>query len=770
MNSSNLNSHTWSSLPFNSRSYYDSLINKLALVDPKMSIFYLDLYHLYFESSKTTDFNELLSIQRRIDDIFISFSKDSSTDSNDFKHSIKFVLSILSDIYGVIESNFLDLDIDRVLLAKVIICELFKVFYNPDGIEELVVKSRIVKSLLIKNKVIKYKNSDYNSNNYERLEIQVHAIVNMILANIYLKTSWWDLHIIKKANKNVSIIKPTNEAFDKFKHDSFYISIDLPRLVKPILSIDSVVHYSHKNKGKTLITDKIFKILNKLSCTPFQINQDVYKWLLDNKSMWDEDLPTFESLTGLNNATAYKFIMQKGTTKKMYNNIMNTANLLIRANEFYFPCYMDWRGRIYAKGEYINYQSNKLALSLLVFKKGVVIQACGIVSLKLYGAGLYGIGVSNESKLSWVDKHHNDIIGMNPQFLVKAKNLPLFVAFCFEYKKCMSCEKPVDFISHLPILVDATCSGLQHLSSMIADINVGKSVNLVESHVIQDIYNNIAQVVNVNLQLDFQLDRNFVKKIIMCVPYNVGSFTAAQYFIEKFNYHPDLNMFSPPDKPDVLISYKDLYKLSNVVYKTFYKLHPKMSELVDYFKNIARLMSIFNCPIEWSTPSGLTITQCYLQFNNIKTKGLWDIRTIALKVPTKKIDIIKQTRSLMPNLIHSFDASNVIKAFNLFGLKGDRHLFTIHDCFATHAGHIEILQHSVKQAFVEMYVKRDFIDNFHMRCLNRLETYDPSLILVDYKNNIVVNKFTNKSYEIPIKPLMGDLEIKDIIKSKYMIH
>ena len=150
--------------------------------------------------------------------------------------------------------------------------------------------------------------------------------------------------------------------------------------------------------------------------------------------------------------------------------------------------------------------------------------------------------------------------------------------------------------------------------------------------------------------------------------------------------------------------------------------------------------------------------------------GIGDIRKIALKIPTTKIDRKGQYTSLMPNIIHSLDAANVVRAYERF-TKGDgRDFFSIHDCFASQAGNMQYLHHCVKQAFVSIYIKKEFINNFHNSCLNNLALHDPAVISVKCDENVVINMMTNKQFDIPTKPAMGELDINAVMNSEYMVH
>ncbi|KAF9902260.1 hypothetical protein BX616_001992, partial [Lobosporangium transversale] len=80
--------------------------------------------------------------------------------------------------------------------------------------------------------------------------------------------------------------------------------------------------------------------------------------------------------------------------------------------------------------------------------------------------------MSKLHRLEWVDENINKIIDVNSMFWVNADDKLIALACCFELKGYY--EDPENFESSLPILIDATCNGLQHLSAMIQDINLAE--------------------------------------------------------------------------------------------------------------------------------------------------------------------------------------------------------------------------------------------------------------------------------------------------------
>lgn len=56
----------------------------------------------------------------------------------------------------------------------------------------------------------------------------------------------------------------------------------------------------------------------------------------------------------------------------------------------------------------------------------------------------------------------------------------MFIAFCFEFKKFEEANSNNEeyFITQLPLQLDASCNGFQHLSLLLNDITLAKQVNL----------------------------------------------------------------------------------------------------------------------------------------------------------------------------------------------------------------------------------------------------------------------------------------------------
>ena len=79
---------------------------------------------------------------------------------------------------------------------------------------------------------------------------------------------------------------------------------------------------------------------------------------------------------------------------------------------------------------------------------------------------------------------------------------------------------------------------------------------------------------------------------------------------------------------------------------------------------------------------------------------------ISLKVTENKYDKRKQTRALMPNLIHSLDSTSMsllYKLFSSFYKDQEKQLFSIHDCFGTTCDKVSVLKTILASVYTDLY-------------------------------------------------------------------
>lgn len=112
-----------------------------------------------------------------------------------------------------------------------------------------------------------------------------------------------------------------------------------------------------------------------------------------------------------------------------------------------------------------------------------------------------------------------------------------------------------------------------------------------------------------------------------------------------------------------------------------------------------------------------------MKSKQIKTSLIKKSKPISILLPTEQIDYKHIKTGLMPNFIHSLDASNIhILIKNIYNLNLDNiNLYTIHDCFASDYQNIAIIELLVKHSFVELYFKQNYLKKIHESFISQIK-------------------------------------------------
>jgi hypothetical protein len=260
-----------------------------------------------------------------------------------------------------------------------------------------------------------------------------------------------------------------------------------------------------------IFNNDLYNMVNNMSATPFKINTVLLDFILDENNnkkfnlLLDSKKPhPFEELEV--KTRYHKSVIKSYNSKVVLQEIiLEIVSFFKNFKKIYFPVRLDNRGRIYCSPSYFNYQSNELSRSLLLFSNPSIITRNDMecfTYLKLYGVNCYGNKISkmsNNSKLKWIDDNIDDILNYGQSSLLeKAKDKLLFLAFCIEFKRFYEFyidENQMTFSTYLPIQLDATCNGFQHMALLSNEESLFKELNLQVSQKDgpKDFYNFLVQ-------------------------------------------------------------------------------------------------------------------------------------------------------------------------------------------------------------------------------------------------------------------------------------
>ena len=211
--------------------------------------------------------------------------------------------------------------------------------------------------------------------------------------------------------------------------------------------------------------------------------------------------------------------------------------------------------------------------------------------------------------------------------------------------------------------------------------------------------------------------------------------------------------------------------LGEIAYNGLLNNLPSLRTLSEYLDLLLTILLKLDLPVIWITPSGLKISLSNLKFNKERTRSslIPFGKPVTISIPTNKLNTRKIKTSFMPNLVHSLDASNIhLMCKNLSGIP----IYTIHDCFASTANNMSIIEDKVKTSFIEIYFKDgNYLEKMHKHLIEQIKSYN-NTIIKDGNEYIEINNVDYLLPKIPEAFINNDvlnIFIDGIRRSKFFI-
>jgi DNA-directed RNA polymerase, mitochondrial len=409
---------------------------------------------------------------------------------------------------------------------------------------------------------------------------------------------------------------------------------------------------------------------------------------------------------------------------------LNTAREYTEYPHFYFTYNCDFRGRLYPIQQLFNPQATGAIKALLQYADGALLTEDGLYWLKIHIANTYGLDKSSyEDRVLWVDN--------NIERLVKWAEKPLD---CL--KEWNEADEPLMFLAgiialqehlkgmpvHLPISLDATCSGLQIYAGLLKDAEGASVVNVTNSGIKPaDVYTDVAIKAESYLEsgeyptqytfttkdgtqkscstiteandLQGNISRKLTKRNVMTVPYSVtkrGMFDQVRELLDELE---DNN--------------KHFWKGDKwIVAKLLVDLNSRgISEIVKgasigqtFVKNVVRNFYLNNedKPLVWKTPFfSFPVIQWKNKTAQKRVKTV--LGNLSLRFPTGHINKQQQNNGVAPNLIHSLDATIEYLTVETLLSMGVKDFMLIHDSFGVPANDVPKLNIAVREAYITLF-------------------------------------------------------------------
>jgi len=373
--------------------------------------------------------------------------------------------------------------------------------------------------------------------------------------------------------------------------------------------------------------------------------------------------------------------------------VFHTA-LKFEHDTFWIPWNFDYRGRVYSIPSTLNPQGTDFDKSLFYFADEGPVNEYWLL---WQAATAWGLDKkTHDERVQWARDNMDmftiiasDPYGSEPCW-GKASEPWVFLAAAIEIHECLIAKTKTT--SGLPIGIDATCSGLQHLSALTLNRSAAEQVNVVPTPQPSDGYRTVAEASKKHLtpEVASWIDRKVTKRTVMTLCYGVTRHSARGYI------HAALQEAGRDDKQHLTQIVEAIYK------EAVPEVFPGPIKVMEWLKRCAReVIKRGEESITWKTPSGFVVYQLRnkMDTERIRTRIMGSVRSFSCASGPGHPDPSKHAASLPPNLIHSLDASLLHFMFS----EWDRPFTCIHDCILGRSCDMDEMQKEIRLHFVEMY-------------------------------------------------------------------
>lgn len=433
-------------------------------------------------------------------------------------------------------------------------------------------------------------------------------------------------------------------------------------------------------------------------------------------------------------------------------DMLITAADLVNEECIYIPHFLDFRGRAYASSNRLHHQGDDLRKGILEFAEEKPIGEMGLYWLAVHVANSYGLDKAPfADRVRWVEDNTATIqfVAERPMDALdywRDVDSPfVFLAACMDYVKAATTG-----LSSVPVGLDGTCNGLQHYSALLRDRVGGLATNLIWAEKPNDIYGQVAEKTREILTgadpefwgfLMPDLNRDFVKRCVMTLPYGVTNQGMVNFLADKMKTLPATNLIG--DQAGSMSLRMSCEKLQPFVAQAINETVTAAPAMMDWLRQVAQTAGRDGKHLEWTTASGFKVIQapCVQDIVQVAIKGS-DGKLVNMKIAqeTKLLDRKACASGIAPNFVHAQDATHMTLTTAAMAELGHDAFAMIHDQFGTHAGAVDDLNKVLRNEFVGMY-----------------ENYDVVGDLI--KASGLINT--------PEIPDSGTLDVKEVLKSPY---
>ena len=558
-----------------------------------------------------------------------------------------------------------------------------------------------------------------------------------------------------------------------------------------------LIKHPHEDAVKAIKTNDttyLVDTLNKLGSTGWRINNFIFDVFKKTRYL---------------KKTPFKFSKEVDAEKRASLLVeINAIEALAERNKdnaFYHIYNVDFRGRIYPNTAFLHEQSSDNAKGLLLLDEPVKLGEEGLYWLLVHTANMFGNDkVSLDDRAKFVQDNWDTYMGYvtdplgNDDWMDADKPL-CFLACCYELYMLQDFVEEGgvidDFPSCLPIYIDGSNNGVQHLVAMSQDEDIAPLVNLVPQELPGDVYMFIAEhamtaigeLLNKVEQKKIDKFDSFFKEFqqlqedLRNAPERTERSRLAWGELKKFKNHnfdyigdtmsvywskiTDRKVWRKTlkrnvmtlayggtqrgmgqqiidDTRDLSFYHRDMdvawgYKLGRLVHGLCYEKLPGPAKMLTMFEKLAVQENEKNVPIAYTqVVTGFPFVHSYREPEKKRIKLFYGDEMLRINIQVWKEATLKKSKQktgASPNIVHSLDAVHLTMCVH----DADYPVTVVHDSFGCHAGNMSHMFIHVREKFVELY---------ELDPLNHVMSQMDATHLIPTKGNLDVTEVINSDY------------------------
>jgi DNA-directed RNA polymerase len=195
--------------------------------------------------------------------------------------------------------------------------------------------------------------------------------------------------------------------------------------------------------------------------------------------------------------------------------------------------------------------------------------------------------------------------------------------------------------------------------------------------------------------------------------------------------------------------------MGNLIYDSINQVIAGAGQVMEWFVHVAEVLGGENLPVNWTTPIGFKASMKKHSMKNVRLHVLFQgesgYNEFTLKIPKLinteegepkeyKLDVAKMKSGIAPDIVHSLDASLIMKVAERCAKEGIQYLTMIHDSLGSHCCYSGKFNRIIREEFIEIF-KEDILHKMYLEFLSQLPEDAKCLLASPEKFGIKYGKY-----------------------------